>query len=148
MPVYWIKQYVYIEHVITLVLSRLFIPDLDDDHFDVYSELIPVATRWRSIGLALRLKQKTLDSIQAGNSSDPTVCLAAMVGEWLSSNYNVKRFGEPTWQRLVEAVSHPAGGGSTALAREMAERHKAKSMIFCSRAFIVCEHTSYHAQLS
>ena len=106
----------------------------------MYSELIPVATKWRSIGLALRLKHKTLDSIQAGNNSDPTVCLAAMVREWLSRNYNVKRFGEPTWKRLVEAVGHPAGGANMALAREIARRHKAEGMIFCSSVFIICEH--------
>ena len=109
----------------------LFTSDLDDDHFDVYSELISVATSWRSIGLALRLKQKTLDSIQAVNSSDPTACLAAMVREWLNRNYNVKRFGEPTWQQLVEAVGHPAGGAKVALARKIAMRHKIEGTLLC-----------------
>ena len=107
----------------------------------MYSELIPVAANWRSIGVALRLKHKTLDSIQVGNSGDPTLCLTAMVREWLSRNYNVKRFGEPTWQRLVEAVGHPAGGANMALAREIARRHKTERTIFCSSAFIICEET-------
>ena len=47
-----------------------------------------------------------------------------MVTEWLKRNYDVKKFGEPTWQKLVEAVSHPAGGANTALAEEIARRHK------------------------
>ena len=93
------------------------------------SELLPVATKWRSIGIALRLKYKTLDSIQAGNSGDVTACLAAMVTEWLMRNYNVKRFGEPTWQRLVEAVGHPAGGANVALAREIARNHNAEGTL-------------------
>ena len=97
-----------------------------------------VAANWRSIGLALRLKHKTLDGIQAGNSSDPTVCLAAMVRELLTRNYNVKRFGEPTWQQLVAAVGHPAGGANMALAREIARRHKAEGTIYCSSALIIC----------
>ena len=116
----------YLEHVITLFSVSLFTSDLDDDHFDVYNELIPVVANWRSIGLALRLKHNTLDSIQAGNSSDPTTCLAVMVREWLMRNYNVKRFGKPTWQRLVEVVGHPVGGANMALAREIAKRHKAR----------------------
>ena len=37
----------------------------------------------------------------------------------------MKRFGEPTWQALVDAVAHPAGGANMALARDMARRHKA-----------------------
>jgi len=49
-----------------------------------------------------------------------------VVTEWLMKNYSVKRFGEPTWQQLMEAVGHPAGGANMALAREIARRHKAR----------------------
>ena len=50
-----------------------------------------------------------------------------MVTEWLiKKNYNVKKFGEPTWQWLVKAVGEPAGGGDMALARNMTRRHKAR----------------------
>ena len=42
-------------------------------------------------------------------------------------NYNVERFGEPTWQQLVEAVGHPAGGANMTLARNIVKRHKAAS---------------------
>ena len=48
--------------------------------------------------------------------------------EWLMKNYNVEKFGDPTWQRLVEAVGHPAGGANMAVARRIARRHKAGSM--------------------
>ena len=102
-----------------------FTSDLDDDLFDVQSELIPVTAKWRSIGTALRLKSDVLESIQAASGSDPPACLVSMVTEWLRRNYNVKRFGEPTWQRLVEAVGHPAGGANMAVARDIARRHKA-----------------------
>ena len=39
--------------------------------------------------------------------------------------YNVQRFGEPTWQRLVKAVGYSAGGANMSLARKIARRHKA-----------------------
>ena len=56
-----------------------------------------------------------------------------MVTEWLKRNYNVKKFGEPTWQWLVEAVGDPAGGANTALAREIATKHKDESGIKAAR---------------
>ena len=54
-----------------------------------------------------------------------------MVKEWLKRNYDVGKFGEPTWRRLVEAVSSPAGGANMALARDMARRHKAGGITLC-----------------
>ena len=81
------------------------------------------------MGLALRMKPDILDTIQAENPGNPTACLIATLKEWLNRNYNVKRFGEPTWQRLVEAVSHPAGGANVALATKIAENHKVIGML-------------------
>ena len=43
-------------------------------------------------------------------------------------NYDVQKFGEPTWQRLVEAVGHPAGRANMAHAEKIAKRHKAGGM--------------------
>ena len=36
----------------------------------------------------------------------------------------MKRFGEPTWVKLVEAVNDSAGGGNPSLAMKIAKRHK------------------------
>ena len=108
-----------------------------DDLFNVQSELIPVSAQWKSIGIALRLNPNILDRISAENSGDPAACLASVVSEWLRRNYNVMRFGEPTWQRLVEVVGDPAGGADMALAREIARRHKAVGM---SNRYICCTH--------
>ena len=99
-----------------------------DDLFDVQKELIPVSAKWRSVGIALRLKPNVLDGIETRYSGDPPACLTSTVTEWLNKNYNVKRFGEPTWQALVKAVGDPAGGANMALASDMAMRHKAGGM--------------------
>ena len=88
-------------------------------------ELNPVSAKWKSIGIALRLSPNILDRIQAEKSGEPSACLTSVVTEWLKKNYNVNKFGEPTWQRLVEAVGHPAGGADMALARKIARNHKA-----------------------
>ena len=99
-----------------------------DDLFDVQSELNPVASNWKRIGLALRLKHDALENIQAANPGNPTACLTVTLKEWFNKAYNIKKFGEPTWQHLVEAVSHPVGGANVALATKIAENHKAKGM--------------------
>ena len=106
-----------------------------DDLFDVRKELNPVSAKWKSIGVALRLKPDVLDGIDMRYNSDPIACLTSTVTEWLKKNYNVKRFGEPTWQMLVEAVGDPAGGANMALARDMTRSHKAGSM---SSRYIHC----------
>ena len=92
------------------------------------SALIPVAANWRNIGIALRLRPDILQNTESRYSGDPCACLSSMVMEWLMRNYNVERFGEPTWQKLVEAVGHPAGGANMALAKEIARRHMAIGM--------------------
>jgi len=102
--------------------------DLNDDVFDVKTELIPVAARWRDVGIALRVRSDKLDNIETVWSKDLSRCLELMVTEWLKRNYNVGKFGEPTWQKLVEAVNSSAGGANTALARDIASRHKAGGM--------------------
>ena len=97
--------------------------------------LIPVAANWKSIGVALRLKRDFLQSIDTRYSSDPRACLSWMVMEWLERNYNVEKFGEPSWRMLVKAVGDPAGGANTALARRIASRHKARGL--SSGSFVV-----------
>jgi len=108
----------------------LFHPSLSDldDLFDVQRELNLVSAKWKSIGIALRLKPNALDGIDTRCNSDPTACLTSTVIEWLKRNYNVKRFGEPTWQMLVKAVGDPTGGANMALASDVARRHRSRGM--------------------
>ena len=115
--------------------ASLFTSDLDDHLFDLQSELIPAAASWKSIGVALRLKPDFLQSIDTWYSGDPRVCLSWMVMEWLKRNYNVEKFGEPSWRMLVDAVGNPAGGANMALAMDIARRHKARGL--SSGSFVV-----------
>ena len=79
-----------------------------------------MAGRWKAIGIALRLKYGELDGI---NSGRPDECLSDVIANWLKRNYNVDRFGPPTWRKLVEIVADPAGGNNKALADEIARKH-------------------------
>ena len=98
-------------------------------YISVLHELTPVARRWKSIGTALGLKPDLLEEIQAENSNDPLACLSWMVMTWLRRNYNVRRFGEPTWQSLAGTVGQPEGGANTTLARTIAGKRNAGGML-------------------
>ena len=123
----------------------IFSSDRNDDYHNVLQELIPVAAKWMSIGSALRLKPDDLDKIDKQHSGDPTACMTSTVIVWLKRNYNVKKFGEPTWRWLVKAVDDVAGGANTALAREIAKRHTVGGMSSSYAYFTVinCEHYQF-----
>ena len=94
----------------------------EDDLTDTIRELSDVAASWRNIGTQLGIRHNRLEAIQGDKPLD---CLRQMLATWLQKNYNVKRFGEPTWVKLVEAVCHSAGGGNPSLAIEIAKKHSA-----------------------
>ena len=94
----------------------------EDDLTDTIRELSDVAASWRNIGTQLGIRHNRLEAIQGDKPLD---CLRQMLATWLQKNYNVERFGEPTWAKLVEVVSHSAGGGNPSLAMEIAKKHSA-----------------------
>ena len=85
--------------------------------------MIPVASSWKAIGIGLRIDSGRLRMIQESNSGKPKECLSEMLTCWLNRNYNVERFGEPTWQAVVKVVTHPAAGNNHALALSIAKTH-------------------------
>lgn len=86
------------------------------------SALNPLSARWKKIGRAFGLKANVLERIKAANPENPEECLSQVILEWLRLNYNVKKFGRPTWKRLVEVVARPAGGNNTVLAKKIAKK--------------------------
>ena len=95
----------------------------EDDHFDILTEMMPVAGSWKAIGRGLRIESGRLETIQESNPGKPKECLSEMLTCWLKRNYNVERFGEPTWRAVVKVVAHPAAGDNCALALTIAEQH-------------------------
>ena len=68
------------------------------------------------------MKPNNLDTIRSQNL-EPVQAMGKVVSGYLSGNYNVKRFGPPTWKKIVEAVEKPAGGGSVAEAERIAKSY-------------------------
>ena len=89
-----------------------------DDLFDVKKELMPVAARWKDLGLALRLDPDQLDTIEADNKKVGD-SLTEVLKLWLKKLYNIDKFGEPSWHLLAEAVGDSIGGQDPALAKKL-----------------------------
>ena len=90
--------------------------------------MMPVAGSWKTIGRGLRIDSGRLNVIQENNSGKPKECLSEMLTCWLSRNYNVERFGEPTWRAVVKVVAHPAAGDNCALALNIAKQHSGNTL--------------------
>ena len=77
-----------------------------------------------TVGTSLKLKLNTVEGIKK-EKLDQAEALLRIINEWLSKNYNWKKFGKPTWKALVEAVASPMGGNNTDLALKIARDHPA-----------------------
>ena len=90
--------------------------------------MMQIASSWKAIGRGLRIDPGRLEAIQDSYPGKPKECLSEMFTCWLKRNYNVKRFGEPTWQVVVKVVAHPAAGDNCALALSIAEQHSGNTV--------------------
>ena len=104
----------------------------EDNLLDVLEEMIPVVNNWKAIGRGLRIDSGYLEMIQKDNPGNSKECLSELLTCWLKRNYNVARFGEPTWQAVVEVLARPAAGDNCALALSIARQHPGNSKeCFC-----------------
>ena len=109
---------VNVDKVILHVATEIFIGI--DDLFDVKSKLIEVAGQWKNIGLALRLKNHQLQTIE-DSKKDVSDCLTDMLTLWLNKTHDISIYGVPSWQILSNAVRDPAGGNNPAIADDIYE---------------------------
>ena len=105
------------------IVIQLCSPADEDDLGDILELLRDETPQCYNIGSCLRLKASLLDKIE-NETKDLTTSLRKVISNWLRKNYNVKRFGEPTWKGLVEAVAASNGGNNIALAQRIAADHQ------------------------
>lgn len=84
-----------------------------------------LAGNYYNLGQALRVRAAELRIIKNNHQGNQKEALEDVITEWLKQNYNVDRFGVPTWRILVQAVAQRSGGGDGALARKIASNHPA-----------------------
>ena len=109
------------------LLQYLSLSEGEDDLFGLLTEMMPVVRSWKAIGIGLGIGCGRLGTIQTDNPGNSRMCLSEMLSCWLQRNYNVERFGEPTWRAVVKVVAHPAAGDNCTLALNIAKQHSGSS---------------------
>ena len=117
--------------------SLTFIPKstlaaAEDDFHEVYHELENIKARYYHLGIALGLPPGELEAIRKAHSQDMEVALTQVLLLWLRQQYNVEKFGRPTWQKLRKTVD----GENHTLAEKIAEKH------------CMCHHSNLSSPLS
>jgi hypothetical protein len=107
----------------TVLTSILQISVAEDDLCEVYCELVNIKARYYQLGIVLGLPPGELEAIQQAHSHNVAQALTQVLLLWLRQQYDVEKYGPPTWQRLREAVD----GENHALAEKIAEKHLTSS---------------------
>ena len=89
-------------------------------------EAVSIQSRYYQFGTELGLPLREMETIQKTFQLDIAQAFSTVLTRWLRHSYDVKKYGPPTWRRLVEAVDSPAGGNNHALAKKIAEHHPVK----------------------
>ena len=92
-------------------------------YFDVRVEVFDVAPKWRGFGEALHLSLILLKYIEGDHKFDTDACLHRVLFEYLKKNYDYDEHGNPSWRKIVEAISDRTGGDNNALALRVAYHH-------------------------
>ena len=90
-------------------------------------DVVDIKSMWFALGRSLRLRNNDIGTIRNKypNESDHEQALNDVLLLWLKKEYNVERFGPPTWRMLVEAVNKKTGGDNHKLAKQIALNHPA-----------------------
>ena len=110
----------------------------EDDLPELRKALVEVSSRWKDFGISFGLKSSKLKEIGADGGKRPLEYLCEVLTELLTRNYNVEKFGELTWRKVVEVVADPTAGDNTALAECIAKEHTSKIYII-----ILCRTSAY-----
>ena len=94
----------------------------EDDLSDIIEEILPIVSKYYSLGRSLNLKIVELRKIRDKNPSESDA-LEDVLLLWLNREYDVKKHGPPTWKVLVEAVNKKSGGDNHELAKQIASKH-------------------------
>ena len=98
----------------------------EEDFREVHIEAVSVHFCYYQLGTYLGLPQRELEAIRMTYNTNINQAFMEVLLAWLRHRYNIKRYGPPTWRRLVEAVDNPAGGNNHALAKTIAEHYPVK----------------------
>lgn len=80
-----------------------------------------VADRWDSVGIFLGIPYKVIERCRLEDTVEEK--MMTLVSSWVGRKYDVEKFGQPSWRKLVEAVAHKSGGYHKRQATSLANNH-------------------------
>lgn len=86
----------------------------------IYEDVLTAASKWHSLGLALRLHPDDLETIKTAKRDIPTECLKEMLNLWLSKSSQI-----PTRKKLIAALRQPTVGHEE-LADDLEKNYRSK----------------------
>ena len=95
---------------------------IENDIHVVWKEVACLADMWRKLGLELRMKDSYLKE-NIPSTKSPIDSLKHMLELWLSGNYNVQRFGQPSWNSLCDAIEARTACNNAVLAYRIRIKH-------------------------
>ena len=90
----------------------------EDDWNVVIIKCKSLAADWEKLSGYLGLFKRDIDKIKRDHPNDNCICWNEALSEWIKRNYNVKKFGIPSWRTLLKAVELVDKCKSTLLASE------------------------------
>lgn len=79
---------------------------IEEDDWNVIIEACnSLAAKWELISGYLGLSPSLIDKIRGNHPGDNTSCLNDALLQWIKQNYNVVKFGEPSWKTLLHAIA-------------------------------------------
>ena len=87
---------------------------------NVHKALIGIQYNWECMATQFGLPQATVKTAELMYHHDPKRCLKYVLEQWLEGNYDTQQFGHPSWRKVCEVTTEPAGGDNKKLALEIA----------------------------
>ena len=68
-------------------------------------ECASLAAKWKQISGFIGLPSVVIDRIRCDHPNDSSCCWNEALNQWIKQNYNIVKFGKPSWKTLLGAIA-------------------------------------------
>ena len=107
---------------------------MEDDRNMVFEECSPLASKWQQLSAYIGLKLSIIDRIKSDFPSDSLGCWSEALKEWIKMNYDIQRYGKPSWKTLLKAIAKV----DNLRFRRLATEHQGTDSTVATAIIILC----------
>ena len=89
------------------------------------SECSSLAARWEQVSGFLGLRPSLIANIRGNHTNNNTGCWNDALFHWITQNYNIRKFGEPSWKSLLKAIFKV----DKLLCKELSTKHQGETKV-------------------